>query len=131
MKSNKSVEAVGSNTIWIYVKGIIAAYIFVLFIFLIMALVITYTSIPEALIPMFASITMIVSASISGMYVGVKMKKKGWLNGAMEGLLYVFILIVMSWAFMKDFSMDRYALLKSLIGIVSGGIGGMIGVNLK
>ena len=131
MKSNKNINLSSSNLVWVFFKGIIAAYIFVLFIFLIMALIITYTNISETLIPMLASITMIVSASISGMYVGTKTKKKGWLNGAIEGLFYVILLIFMSWIFMKDFSMDRYVLFKSIIGVASGGLGGIIGVNLK
>jgi len=131
LKSNKNINLSSSNLVWVFFKGIIAAYIFVLFIFLIMALIITYTNISETLIPMLASITMIVSASISGMYVGTKTKKKGWLNGAIEGLFYVILLIFMSWIFMKDFSMDRYVLFKSIIGVASGGLGGIIGVNLK
>lgn len=116
---------------WIYVKGIIAAYIFVLFVFLIMALLITYTDIPEALIPMVSSITLIVSVSIGGMYVGTKTKKKGWLNGGLEGVVYILLLIVVSWAFIDDFSFDRYVVYKGIIGVVSGGVGGIIGVNLK
>lgn len=96
-----------------------------------MALLITYTNISEALIPMFASITMVVSASISGMYVGAKIKKKGWLIGALEGCIYVILLILISWIFMKDFNMDRYVLYKAVIGVASGGVGGIIGVNLK
>jgi len=134
LKSNKSMKSMdinSTNPIWIFVKGIISAYIFVLFIFLIMALLITYTNIPEALIPMLSSITLIISISISGMYVGSKLRRKGWFNGGIEGIVYIVLLIAVSWAFMDDFSLDRYVLYKSVVGVLSGGIGGMIGVNLK
>ncbi len=132
MNKKKSIDVTNSNfSIWIYFKGIIAAYIFVLFIFLIMALLLTYTSIPEAMIPMFSSITLIAGVSISGMYVGAKLKRKGWLNGGIEGVIYIAILIVVSWAFMADFSFDRYLVYKGIMSVISGGIGGIIGVNIK
>lgn len=130
MKSKKSVEII-SNPVLIYLKGIIVAVVFVLFLFLIMALLITYTNISEALIPLFAAITMVVSALISGMYVGAKIKKKGWLIGVLEGCIYVVFLILISWVFMEDFNMNSSVLYKGVIGIASGGLGGIIGVNLK
>ncbi|QZY57054.1 TIGR04086 family membrane protein [Crassaminicella profunda] len=130
MKSNKNIEKSGS-IIWVYVKAILAACIFALLIFIIMALLITYTNISETIIPMMASIVMVISTLISGMVVGAKTKRKGWLHGALVGVVYVLLIIFMNWVFVKDFSIGSPALLKSLIGIIAGGIGGMIGVNLK
>jgi putative membrane protein (TIGR04086 family) len=130
VKANRNIEKSGS-CIWIYVKAILAACVFALLIFIIMALLITYTNISESIIPMMASIVMVVSSLITGMVVGVKIKRKGWLYGALAGLVYILLIVFMSWVLVADFSIEKIVLIKSLLGIIAGGIGGMIGVNLK
>lgn len=131
MKSNKNIEYKNINPIWTYGKGILAACVFALFVFVIMALIITYTSISETIIPMIASIVMVISSAISGMYVGNKFKRRGWLHGIFVGLIYAVLLIFMSWIFINDFTIGRYALYKGVTGSLASGIGGIIGVNLK
>ncbi|MFZ5966041.1 MAG: TIGR04086 family membrane protein [Bacillota bacterium] len=131
MRQNKNIEMTVSNPIWIYLKGVVSAYIFSLIVFIIMALLITYTSMSETIIPLMTTIVMIISVSVSGMYSGMKIKRKGWLNGGIAGLIYIIWMIFMSWVFIEGFSFDKYALFKILIGAAGGGIGGMIGVNLK
>ncbi|QEK12067.1 TIGR04086 family membrane protein [Crassaminicella thermophila] len=131
MKSNRNIEFNNEGIIWIYLKAILVACIFVILVFVFMALVITYTNVSESIIPMASSIVMIISCLICGLYTGVKQKRKGWLKGSLAGFIYAFLIIIMSWVFIKDFTIGTNVLLKSLIGIVAGGIGGMIGVNLK
>lgn len=131
MKFNKNIEVGSGSVVWIYVKAILSACIFALLIFIIMALLITYTNISESIIPMVALIVMIISSLISGMVTGSKMKKKGLVNGALVGLCYMILIIFMSWVLIQDFTIGKTVLIKSIIGIVAGGVGGMIGVNLK
>ncbi|SHI51361.1 putative membrane protein, TIGR04086 family [Geosporobacter subterraneus DSM 17957] len=131
MKSNKAAETGWTNQIWVYFKGIIAAYLFSLVIFLVMALMITYTNISESILPIFTSVILILSITISGIYTGTKLKRKGWLNGALTGLVYILLLFMMSWIFVDGFSIDRWTLYRTIIAVISGGIGGMIGVNMK
>lgn len=131
MKSNRNMELSNEGFIWIYVKAIFAACIFAVLIFIIMALIITYTNISESIIPMVASIVMIISCLICGIYTGSKQKRKGWLKGALAGLIYAILIIFMSWILIKDFTIGTNVLFKTLISTITGGIGGMIGVNLK
>ncbi|WP_165000346.1 TIGR04086 family membrane protein [Anaerophilus nitritogenes] len=119
------------NRIATYVKSIMVACIFSLFVFVIIALLITYTDISESIIPILASIVMILSAFTSGMYAGVKIKRKGLFNGLLVGVFYMIVITCMSFLLIKDFKFEMYAFYKMMIGIVAGGIGGMIGVNLK
>ncbi len=130
VKYNKNLGNYNS-LIGIYGKGIIIAYVFALIVFLTMALLITYTDISESIIPPLVSIVMMLSGIISGIYVGMKLKRKGWLHGTLAGLIYVILLIIIGWFFIEDFSIHRYVIYKSILGILAGGIGGMIGVNLK
>lgn len=92
---------------------------------------ITYTSISEGIIPIVTSTVMVISVAMSGMYTGLKLRRKGWLNGAVAGLLYAMLIMVMGWVFLDEFAVGMLLLYKALTGIVAGGVGGMIGVNLK
>ncbi len=131
MKSSKTVETGWMNPIGVYLKGIIAAYLFSILIFLIMALMITYTNISESILPIFTSAVLIISVIISGTYTGIKLKRKGWLNGAVTGLIYIVLLFMMSWVFVEGFSLDLWTVYRTIIALIAGGIGGMIGVNMK
>ncbi|SES73711.1 putative membrane protein, TIGR04086 family [Natronincola peptidivorans] len=131
MKS--SIVRSGSNTfnIWIYGKGLIRAYIVSLLFFLISAIIITYTKLGEGVIPILTSIIMVVSIAYAAIYVSVHIKKRGWLHGAFIGLLYILFLIILSKIFITDFVMDKVIYYRILTCTVTGGIGGMIGINMK
>ncbi|MDF2546572.1 TIGR04086 family membrane protein [Anaerosolibacter sp.] len=131
MQSNKKVDMGKDNIIVVYMKGILSASVFSIFAFILMALMITYTSISEGVIPIVTSVVMVISVAMSGMYTGLKLRRKGWLNGAVAGLLYAMLMMVMGWIFLDEFAVGMLVLYKSLTGIAAGGIGGMIGVNLK
>ncbi|MEW9121272.1 MAG: TIGR04086 family membrane protein [Thermotaleaceae bacterium] len=131
MKSNKPVEIQWKNVIWVYLRGIIAAYIFSLVVFFVMAILITYTNMSESIMPTATSIVLVISIIISGTYSGRKLKRRGWLNGAFTGLIYILLMFVVGWMFLDGFTFDRWALYRAITALVSGGIGGMIGVNIK
>ncbi len=115
----------------VYMKGILSACVFSVLAFILMALMITYTNVSEGIIPIVTSIVMVISVAMSGMYAGLKLRRKGWLNGAAAGLLYAMLIMVIGWIFLDQFTVGMLLLLKSSVGIVAGGVGGMIGVNLK
>ncbi|MTI70951.1 MAG: TIGR04086 family membrane protein [Firmicutes bacterium] len=112
-------------------KSIGFSYIFTIIFFIIFALILTYTSIPDKYLPIMNSITMILSIALGSIYMGIKADNKGWLNGALVGILYMIILTIISLIMIKSFNLDLYLMLKYLISIITGAIGGMIGVNLK
>lgn len=131
VKLNKHTEPQMNNPLGIYIKGILAAYFFAFIIFLIMALLITYTNISESIIPMLTFIVVIISSLTGGMYVAVKLRKKGWVHGILIGLTYMVTILLLSWMFINDFTFDKQTLLKTLSGVLAGGLGGIIGVNMK
>ncbi|MTI66061.1 MAG: TIGR04086 family membrane protein [Firmicutes bacterium] len=112
-------------------KSIGFSYIITIIFFIIFALILTYTSIPDKYLPIMNSITMILSIALGSIYMGIKADNKGWLNGALVGILYMVILTIISLIMVKSFDLDLYLMLKYLISIITGAIGGMIGVNLK
>lgn len=119
------------KNIWVYGKGLIRGYVVSLVLFFISAIIITYTSISEGIVPILTSVIMVLSIAYAGMYVAVNIKKRGWLHGALIGLVFSLILIILSLIFISDYTVDRIVYYKIGIGIITGVIGGMIGINMK
>ncbi|MDK2918441.1 MAG: hypothetical protein PWQ37_1174 [Candidatus Petromonas sp.] len=116
---------------FIYFKSIAISALFALVVFLIMTIIVTFTSVSESIIPLVSSVVMILSIAFSGMLTAIKMKKNGLLQGTLTGAIYVTLIILLGWIFIDKFLMDKFVILKGIIGIVAGGIGGMLGVNMK
>ncbi len=113
------------------VKSIGFSYIVTLVLFILFAIILTYTNISESIIPVVNSIIMIIAIAFGAIYMTTKICSKGWLNGAIVGILYVVILIIISSIVNKPFKIDVFILLKIVIGFITGTVAGMIGVNIK
>ncbi len=131
MPYSKGLESNTKKTRLIYLKSIIKAMIFALIAFLILAVLVTFTSISENIVSLITSIVMVLSIAYSGLLTAIKKEKNGLVQGLITGAMYVLLIIFLCWALDRSFSMDKIVLLKAVLGIISGGLGGMIGVNLK
>lgn len=132
MKSKeKNILKAGPFNIKIYGHGLLRGYIISLLLFIIGAILITYTSIGEGTIPLITSVIMIVGIVYSSIYCSVHFKNKGWLHGGIIGLVYILILVLLSKIFISDYSVNRIALYKVGLGVGAGIIGGMLGINIK
>ncbi|SKC70168.1 TIGR04086 family membrane protein [Maledivibacter halophilus] len=114
-----------------YFKSIVKSLIFTLAIMLILAAIITFTSVSESIMPLITSIIIIFSIAFSGLLSAKEIRKNGFIHGLFTGAIYILFILILSWILIKDFSIDKFAIIKGIIGIIAGGIGGMIGVNLK
>lgn len=112
-------------------KSLIISFITTLILFLIFTVVLTYTKMSEGMIPIIDSIILIVSITLGAIYKSINSEKRGFLNGGIVGLIYILLLILISSIFMKNFQFTSYTLTKIFIGILTGVVAGMIGVNLK
>ncbi len=131
MKSNRQPDRAMQSYFQVYVKGVIVACIVALLLFAILALLITYTNISESIIPAGILAILSISGLISGVYVGANLKTKGWLNGILIGFIFIGFIFLIGCILNKEILFELSFLYKLIIGIVAGGIGGMIGVNLK
>ncbi|MCG8540724.1 MAG: TIGR04086 family membrane protein [Clostridia bacterium] len=116
---------------FIYFRSIATSLIITVIIMLILAAIITYTSVSESIMPAFSSIITILSIAFSGLLAARTLRKRGLIHGLITGAIYILLVIFLSWVFIRNFSVDKFVMMKGMIGIFSGGIGGMIGVNLK
>lgn len=112
-------------------KGLALAYIVTFIMMLIFSLLLTYTSLKESIIPVLNTVIMIGSIVLGSIYLTFKIGEKGWLNGMIIGVLYFLILLLLNKLIITDSSITFYSFTKLLISIVTGVIGGMIGINLK
>lgn len=112
-------------------RGIAISYIITIIMLTIVSLLLTYTSLKESSIPILSTIIIIVSIALGAIYLTLKIGEKGWLNGAIIGILYFLILIILKKIFLKEFGLNIYFISKLIISLITGIIGGMIGINLE
>jgi putative membrane protein (TIGR04086 family) len=112
-------------------RGLLISYLITIPTFIIFALILTYTSFPEMLISPAVVITTMISILTAGSTSTRGVKNKGWLNGGIVGMIYMLVLYLASSLVFNDFTVDNYVITMGLIGIFTGAIGGIIGINIK
>ena len=112
-------------------KAIIVSYIITIPAFVIFAFILTYTNFPEKYMIPAVVITTIISILVAGSTVTRKVRSRGWLNGGMVGFIYILILFIFSSIIFNSFTIDRYVITMAVIGVLTGSIGGILGVNMK
>ena len=122
-------KKINTNVIRI-IKGSIFAILITLILLLIYALLLCYTNLPETtMVPVVicvSGISILIGSSISSM----KIKSKGMLNGALVGLIYMVTIYFISSIVATGFALDVKSVIMILVRIVTGIVGGIIGVNI-
>ena len=112
-------------------KGSITAIVITLISLVIFSTVLANTNINEnTIIPVIIAVTAI-SILIGSIISVSKISKKGLLNGALVGLIYITIIYLLSSLVNGNFSFDLNSLIIIISAIIAGMFGGIIGVNLK
>ncbi|TCQ07952.1 TIGR04086 family membrane protein [Serpentinicella alkaliphila] len=130
-KTQTSTKVKNNNIIKTYGMGLIRGYVLSLVLFLISAVLFTYTKLSEGIIPALISFVMIISVAYSAIYVSVHRKSKGWLHGAIIGVIYMVLIVALSLIFIPGFTLDKAVYYRIIICKVTGLVGGMIGINIK
>ena len=112
------------------IKGSVFAIILSVVFLLIYALVLTYTDISESTIIPVVTVIVGISILIGSMVSVRKIRKNGLLNGGIVGLIYVIALYITSSMCLVGFSITLNSLIVLIVGILTGMVGGIIGVNL-
>ena len=112
-------------------KGFIISLIISVICIFIYAAILSNTNIQENTInPVIITITgisILIGSSISSL----KIKKNGIINGISVALVYLVSLFILSSIAFCGFYMNLSSFIIFLVGIILGGIGGIIGVNIK
>ena len=128
-KDENSKES--KKDIVIILKGSIIALILTIIMLTIYAAILSYTNVSEdsmTLVILFiAGLSIIIGSSITN----IKLKRKGIINGALIGLIYILIIYILSSVITGVFNLNSNSIIMIIKSIVTGMIGGIIGVNMK
>jgi len=130
-QAKKNLSGSGNLRLIAIMKGLMISYIITIPIFLIFAFILSNTDYPEKFISPVVLLTTVISILLAGSTATRGAKSKGWLNGCIVGAIYIFILYLVSSVIFNDFSVNRYTVTMFVIAVLSGAIGGIIGINLK
>ncbi|WP_099187769.1 TIGR04086 family membrane protein [Tepidibacter mesophilus] len=114
-----------------FLKALGYSYLITIIFVLIYNLVLTYTSVSSSTIPLMTSIIITLSVACAGFYMGYKNGSNGFLYGILAGVLYVLFMIIMYFLANENFKFEMNMLYKMILNVLSAGIGGIIGVNMK
>jgi putative membrane protein (TIGR04086 family) len=112
-------------------KGILAAYVITIPAFMLFALILANVDFPQKLITPSVVVTTVISVLAAGSVSTKGLKNRGWINGSIVGFIYMLVLYLFSSLIYRNFAIDRYVITMAVIGILTGAIGGIIGINLK
>ena len=111
------------------IKGSIFSIIISAILLLFFAVLLSYTNLSEnTMLPVTLVVTG-VSILIGSMISTRKIRKNGILNGGMVGIIYIIALYLISSLFLAGFYLTFKSFIMLIIGIITGMIGGIIGVN--
>ena len=123
-------EKSNSNLIKI-TKGSAIAIILSLIFLTIYAAILSFTSVSETtMVPVVLVLTGI-SILIGSSMSSISIKKQGIINGGLVGLIYVLFLYIVSSIAGIGFGLNMNAIIMLVVGVITGMIGGVIGVNIK
>ena len=105
--------------------------ILILIGFVIYAVILTNTNIKEDNIGIVIACIYGISVLIGSILFNSKIAKKGIINGCFLGILIFLSIYIISSIIYRTFSLNFFGFLIMLFCIGMGGIGGIIGVNLK
>lgn len=112
-------------------KGILISYIITLIVFLIFALLITYTDVSEKHLYTVVRVTTAVVCALSGLITAASANKGGLVWGIISGLCYVVLMCVIGFALVPQYGITSKILVSLMLAVAGGGVGGVIGINLK
>lgn len=130
-KNKKTNEKNKEANIVPLAKGVIGAYIITFSVFIIYGVLLTYTAMTEKNIQLIVMLTTVISTFVAGLICSFNMKNKGLLYGSLSGLLYAVIMIMISFCVLPKVTIGSKAIITAILAVSAGGIGGIIGVNIK
>lgn len=131
MKLKRMLKDSKSNIFNSMVKGVCLSYAITAIIFIIYAILITYTEMTEKNIQTVSLITTVISVIFAGFTTSSSADNKGWLWGMMAGFLYAVIMILIGLCLSPGISFSSKTVMIIIISLSGGGFGGILGINLK
>ena len=98
---------------------------------LVLAVFVTYGSVPEQAQNGCITAATVLSVFLAGFWTARKRKGAGWLSGLLAGVIYAVIMILAGYLMFGTFSAGAGTLKMLAVSVLSGVVGGIIGVNVR
>ena len=119
------------NNIKKVIKGSAFSIIITLIGLLIYSIILSYTSVSESTIPTIVIIITTISVLIGSTISTSNIKKNGIINGMFVGLIYIAIIYLLSSIVTGNFLLNITSIIMIITSVLTGALGGIIGVNKK
>ncbi len=119
------------NNIKKVIKGSAFSIIITLIGLLIYSIILSYTSVSESTIPTIVIIITAISVLIGSTISTSNIKKNGIINGMFVGLIYIAIIYLLSSIVTGNFLLNITSIIMIITSVLTGALGGIIGVNKK
>lgn len=130
--SKKKIEDISKEKNIIKIlKGVMISIVISILLLTIYAVILTYTSTSESTIKPVVIIITGISLLIGSFISSMKLKKQGMINGGIVGLIYILNIYIISSIWLSNFSLDLESIIMIIVSIITGMIGGIIGINIK
>lgn len=110
-------------------KGSLISISITIISLLIFSAILAYSNLKEDYITPVIMGILAISVFVGSVISSKKIKEKGILNGAMIGMIYISVIYLLSSLVLKDFSFRFYSVILFILSFITGGIGGIVGVN--
>ena len=127
-KISKETGNTESNNITKILKGSVISIILTIIGLLVYSVILANTEIGESTVNYVVMGITSISILIGSILSISKIEKKGILNGAIVGGIYVIVIYLLSSIINSNFNINLSAM---VVSIIAGMIGGIIGVNIK
>ena len=111
-------------------KSIIISFGITIISLFIFSIILTFTNVPENIMNPVIIIISMISVLVGSSFYTIKLKKNGIINGMSVGLLYIILLYILSSIIYGSFNLNIGSILMIGLSLLSGMIGGIIGVNI-
>lgn len=115
----------------VYFKALMRGIILSIILLLIGCAIFYFGNLPEEYMKTFIWIMTVMSICYSSIYGTFKIGKRGYLHGALIGLIYIIILALVAFLAEKGQLNTRSYLILSVMALVVGALSGMIGIVLS
>ncbi len=114
-----------------HATDIFLGYAITFFVIIVYSVFLTYTNMTDKYIMFVVLITTIIATAYVGYQFARKANSRGLLWGILGGLLYGLIFVSLGFVSSETYEMSSRTIFVVVFSIVSGGMGGVIGINSK
>ena len=111
-------------------KGTVISILLSLILLTIYSALLSFTNISESTMTTVVLVITGISILLGSSMSSINIKRQGMLNGGLVGLIYVSLIYLLSSIFLVGFQFNLNSIIMIAVGILTGMIGGIIGVNL-